>query len=143
MTVWSGQGTFNGAGNFSSQVRERNIRASFNGAGNFSAQVKARNIRANFSGAGNFSALVRERNIRARFDGAGNLQCRVPIRAFSAATFIGSSTLSSLDTIIQIQVSFVVHSLLQGIVTDPLAALVGNPKHRLILAAEIDILTLN
>jgi hypothetical protein len=79
----------------------------------------------------------------ARFNGAGNQSATIRARQIIVASFSGSSFLSAIDTIISLQVSFVSTSFLQAITDRSLAEMVGNPKARLVLAVEIEILPLS
>jgi len=74
-----------------------------------------------------------------QFNGAGNLSARNSRHSISVS-FAGSSSLSAVDTIIQMQVSILATSFLQAIADRGLAEIVGDPKARLVLAVEIDIL---
>jgi hypothetical protein len=78
-----------------------------------------------------------------RLNGAGNLSVNLrEQRQRISAVFGGSGSLSAVDTVIQLQVSFVSTSFLQAIADRSLAEMVGNPKARLVLAVEIKILPL-
>jgi hypothetical protein len=126
MTVWQGTASLNGTGNLSALARRRAIiTTSFAGAGSLNATARAR-------------AIIRPE----AFSGAGSLSCRPQIPSFITARFAGAGSLSALDTILQVQVQIVCQSFLQAVVTNPLATLVGDPKKRLVLAVQIDILPL-
>jgi hypothetical protein len=119
--------------------------ASFNGSGVLNGTARARQIvAATFNGSGALSATARAQQIIRpwTFAGAGSLSCRLPARTFITARFAGSGGLSAIDSVISIQVNIVCTSSLEAVVSNPLATLVGDPKHRLVLAVEIDMLPL-
>jgi hypothetical protein len=78
------------------------------------------------------------------FGGAGNLSADThPQRQRISVLFQGSGSLSAVDTIIQMQVSILSTSLFQANADRGLAEMVGDPKVRLVLAVEIDLLPIS
>jgi hypothetical protein len=87
--------------------------------------------------------------VSARFQLFGSLQGAGLLSSLSrqsqrvSARFTSATSLSAVDSIIQLQVNFLSTSTLTAIIGNPLTALVGDPKKRLVIAVEIDTVAIS
>jgi hypothetical protein len=79
----------------------------------------------------------------AALQGAGSLSSLSRQNQRVAAAFTSATSISAIDSIIQLQVSFLSTSTLTAIIGNPLIALVGNPKKRLVIAVEINTIAIS